>query len=318
MPRDPVQQRQQIEDQIIEAAWAYYHDDLNQSEIAEKLGLSRATVVNYLSEARRREYIRISLNPDVFRERQISNELKEKFGLRECLVVPAGETADRTLSRVARAASDWLPTLLVPGDSLGVSWGETIFKVSQYAEPRTIPDLEIVQLVGSMTTPLGFAAETCSANLAQKFGANCINLHAPLLLEQAGLAEMLRAEPVIARQLDAVRNCNKVLFAAGSCNPDSHVVRCGLVSLDLLEAYKAKGARAVICGRFIDAEGNAIIGKMDSRMIGADIAQMKGKDTAILVSAGLDRVDPIMATIKAGITTHFVTCSATARAMLKM
>lgn len=316
MRRDPIQQRQQIEDQIIEAAWAYYHDDLNQSEIAEKLGLSRATVVNYLGEARKREYVRISLSPDVFRERQISSELREKFGLKECLVVPTGETGDQTLSRVARAASDWLPQLLARGDRLGVSWGETIFKVSQYAERRPIPEIEIVQLVGSMTTPLGFAAETCSANLAQKFDATCINLHAPLLVEQPGLAEMLRAEPVIARQLDAVRTCNKVLFAAGSCEPDSHVVRCGLVSLDLLEAYKARGAQAVISGRFIDAEGNAILGEMDNRIIGADIAQMKGKDVALLVSAGLDRVDPILATMRAGITTHLATCSATAAALL--
>jgi deoxyribonucleoside regulator len=46
---------------VIEAAWLYYHDGLNQSEIAARLQVSRATVVNCLQEARERGYIRNSL-----------------------------------------------------------------------------------------------------------------------------------------------------------------------------------------------------------------------------------------------------------------
>ncbi|NEU34530.1 transcriptional regulator, partial [bacterium LRH843] len=38
----------------IEAAWLYYHDGLNQNEIAERMRISRASVVNYLNEARAR------------------------------------------------------------------------------------------------------------------------------------------------------------------------------------------------------------------------------------------------------------------------
>jgi deoxyribonucleoside regulator len=43
------------DDAIVEAAWCYYHEGLNQSEIATKLGVSRASVVNYLAESRRRD-----------------------------------------------------------------------------------------------------------------------------------------------------------------------------------------------------------------------------------------------------------------------
>ena len=39
---------------VIEAAWMYYRDGLNQNEIAKLLQVSRATVVNYLQEARER------------------------------------------------------------------------------------------------------------------------------------------------------------------------------------------------------------------------------------------------------------------------
>jgi len=43
---------------VIEAAWLYYHDGLNQAEIAKRLEVSRATVVNYLHEVREKGYKR--------------------------------------------------------------------------------------------------------------------------------------------------------------------------------------------------------------------------------------------------------------------
>ena len=309
--------RSRIEDQIVEVAWCYFHDEMNQADIAERLGISRTTVVNCLAEARARDYVRVSLQPETFSYREVSEELKARFGLRNALVVPAVKDAPaENLGRVARAAADWLPTLLKPGDRLGVSWGETVFKISEAAERITIPDLEIVQMVGSRATPLGFAAETCSANLALRFGANCVNLHAPLVVQRTELANLLREEPVIVEQLEAIRNCNKTLFAAGSCTLESHVVRNGVVSPDELANYLAKGAKAVICGRFIDADGNPIPGEIDDRMIGVTLDAMLGKELGLLASSGPDKVEPIQAAIRAGFASHLVTCSETAEALL--
>jgi DNA-binding transcriptional regulator LsrR (DeoR family) len=309
--------RSRIEDQIVEVAWCYFHDDMNQADIAKKLGISRTTVVNYLAEARARDYVRVSLRPAAFSEREIAENLKAKFGLVAALVVPSVEYSPaETLSRVARATADWLPDLLRPGDRLGVSWGETVFQISEAAERVTIPDLEIVQMVGSRATPLGFAAETCSANLAQRFGATCVNLHAPLVVQNTELARLIKLEPVIAAQLEAIRNCNKTLFAAGSCTNESHVVRNGVVSKEQLKDYLAKGAHAVVCGRFIDAEGHPIPGEIDSQMIGVTLDAMRGKELGLLASAGPDKVKPIRAAIKAGFASHLATCTNTAEALL--
>ncbi|WP_099825437.1 sugar-binding transcriptional regulator [Oceaniglobus indicus] len=309
--------RARIEGQITEAAWLYYHDDLNQNDIARRLGVSRATVANYLSEARRKGHVRVSLTPEAFGTHSLARDLVAHFGLTGALVVPpgAGDRAD-ALRRTARACADWLPDLMAPGDRLGVSWGETVFLVSEAAERMSLPDLTIVQMVGSRATPLGFAAETCSANLARRFGAGCVNLHAPLIVGDADLAARLRAEPVIAEQLAAIATCNKTLFAAGSCTLNSHIVKNGVVTPDLLADYVARGAQAVLCGRFIDGDGIPIPGEMDDRMIGVELPTMPGKDMGLLVSSGPDKVAPIRAAIRGGFATHLVTCWATAEALL--
>jgi len=91
---------------VIEAAWMYYHDGLNQNQIAQMLKVSRATVVNYLAEARERGYIRIDLSPDVFTGHQLAQDLRERFGLKAAFVVPSGLVGEEdSLMRVARAAS---------------------------------------------------------------------------------------------------------------------------------------------------------------------------------------------------------------------
>lgn len=306
------------DDAIIETAWCYYHEGLNQSEIATKLGVSRASVVNYLAESRRRDYVRVTLDSNVFLHNQLAAELRDAYQLTQVLVIPADDTAEhRSFDRVVRAASDWLPQLLSKGDMLGVAWGETIYRLSEIAPKLSLDDLIIVQLVGSRPSALGSAAENCSATLAQRFGASCINLHVPLLLSNPELCRQLIAEPVVAEQLKRVADCTKVIFAAGTCVDDSHIVRTGLMSSKEIAKYRSKGAVGVICGRLIDAQGAPMSVASEDRMIGVTLAQMRKKELGLLVCAEPDRVAASRAAIIGGYVTHFATCSNIARLLLQ-
>ncbi len=301
---------------VIEAAWMYYHDGLNQAEIAKRLEVSRATVVNYLQEAREKGYIRISLAPEVFSGHQLAEDLRERFGLQAAFVVPDGASAERTLMRVARGAAEWLPSLLDAGDRLGVAWGRTVYEVAEALEQTRLRDVTVSQLVGSMATPYGFTAEICSAHMAQNLGAKCINLHAPAVLSDPALAQRLRDEPIIHSQLEALSHCNKAIFAAGSIDPDSHIVGSGVATAEDLAWYVAHGATGVLCGRFINAAGEAIAGPLDDRMIGVTLDKLQGLDMGLLVSDGADKVVPMRAAIAGGYVTHVVTSAETARGML--
>ncbi len=302
---------------VIEAAWMYYHEGLNQTEIADALGVSRATVVNYLQEAKKRGFIRISLAPSAFTTHRLAQELREKFNLQAAYVVPDGTGSEEDqLMRVARGAAEWLPGLLEPGDRLGVSWGRTVYEVAEALEQSQTKDLTVSQLVGSMATPYGFTAEICSAHMAQRLGANCINLHAPAVLSDPDLAARLRAEPIIRDQIDALSHCNKAIFAAGSCNHESHIVGSALASHADLDWYVKNGATGVLCGRFIDREGHSVPGDLDARMIGVELNNLLNLEMGMLVSVGEDKVVPMLSAIAGGYVTHVVTSSATASAML--
>lgn len=304
---------------IIEVTWCYYQDGMNQNEIAERLGISRATVVNYLSEARRRDYVRITLDTDIFRDQGLARAMVDRFGLRDAIVVPSSpDGPGRSLDRVTRVVSDWLPSLLEPGDRLGVAWGETVYRIAEAAPRVTLDGLTVVQLVGSRPAALGFAAETCSATLARRYGAHCINLHVPLLLSDRQLVDRLKQEPVIREQLDAVADCNKTLFACGTCTAGSHVVHTGLLDRSEVDACAGKGAIGVICGRLIDHNGDGVKREIEDRMIAVTLDQMKNKDMGLLVGSGPERAMPMLAAIRGGYATHVATCSQTAAEMLNL
>jgi DNA-binding transcriptional regulator LsrR (DeoR family) len=307
------------ENAVIEVAWLYYQDGLNQKEIADRLEISRATVVNYLQEAREKGMIRISLASPAFTTHRAAVDLVNTFGLTAAYVIP-DENADvqETFDRVVKGAAAWLPELLTTGDRLGVAWGRTVYEMAEATEKTRIEDVAVIQLVGSMATPYGFTAEACSTRLGQRLGAEVYNLHVPAVLSNAKLAAELRDEPIIHAQLARLESCNKFLFSVGTVEPDSHVVGAGLATVDDLEWHLAHGARGVICGRFINADGHAIHGPLDKCMIGVPLESLVGLDMGILVTPGTDKTEASLAAIRGGYVTHMVTSLSVAEELLAL
>src|SRR3954463_7989944 len=77
-------------DPIVWAAWLYYEERMTQEEVAERLGVSRASVGNFLQEARDRNIVPIALPPQHLEWVQIPREFSRRYGLKSCVVIPEG------------------------------------------------------------------------------------------------------------------------------------------------------------------------------------------------------------------------------------
>jgi len=319
---DPARMAPRDATSFIEAAWLYYHDGLNQNEIAARMRISRASVVNYLNEARARDWVRVHLDSDVFQGHRLAVELRAVYGLTEALVVPDDPVDPHgtaaSVTRVTRAAADWLPRLLEPGDRLGVSWGATVYQMAQQVPYTPVPDLTVIQLLGSRPAAPGFEAEACTSMLAHRLGGHCINLHVPLVLSTRALRDALCNEPIVRAQLAALATCNKTVLACGTCDADAHVVRSGILTADGIAGYRAQGAAGVICGRLIDGQGQPLVADVEERMIGVSLDQMRDKDMALLVAAGPGRAGPARAAIRGGFVTHLATSTRVAEELLEL
>ncbi len=304
-----------IEDSLLEAAWLYYVEEWNQSRIADRLAVSRATIVNSLQQAREQGYVELRVDLAVFNRQRLSAALRERFGLAAALVVPGREPS---LGAVALAAARYCPDLIEPGDVLGVSWGETIYEMAERMLPRGVADLTVVQMVGSMPSPYIFTSEGCSTNIAVKLSGRVINLYAPAALSSPEAAAILRDEPLIRQHFALLDTMRKAIFAVGSMVAESHVVRSGIATLDDVRHYARDGAVGVLCGRFIDASGRHVEGPLDARMIGVTPDRLAGLAAGMLVVSGRDRGPAARGAMTAGYVTHLVTDEPTAEAVLAL
>ncbi|WP_095588184.1 sugar-binding transcriptional regulator [Actibacterium ureilyticum] len=300
---------------VAEAAWLYYIKGLNQAEIAKAMGLSRPTVITYLRLARERQIVGVKIAGEHFRVNALADRLRETYGLRAALVVPNGETPLDSMHQVCEAAAHFLPDFVAPGDTLGVSWGQTVSFVSERMPWWPVDGLVVRQLIGSLANPLLPTCESCTTEIARRMSGQCINLNAPAVCSDAGLARSLRAEPIIAEQLVRLHDCRKAIYSLSPCTADTHVVQFNIATPDDIAAYVAKGAVGIIAGRFIDAEGAPVLGALDDRMIGADHGLLRDM-SGLLVVSGTAKADPTRAALRGGYASHVVLDADLAQALI--
>lgn len=291
---------------IAEVAWMYYVRNLNQGEISEALSLSRPTVISYLKLAKERNIVCIQVSPEHYRINATADALKEKFGLESVHIVPADGREGETLTRaVCEVAAYHLPNFLTEGDVLGVSWGQTVYFVSEFVPNWPMKEVTVRQLLGSLANSLLSTSESCTTEIARRLDAHCITFNAPAVVSSASLAASLRAEPIIRDQLEGIRSCNKSLFSLSPCTPDTHVVQFKIATVEEVEDYRRRGAVGIIAGRFIDAEGQAVLGQLDERLIGVDHDLLRSMNGLLVVSGSFKR-DAARAALRGGFANHLV------------
>src|ERR1044071_7192353 len=77
-----------VGDPIAWAAWLYYEERMTQEEVADRLGVSRPSVVNFLQEARDRNIVTIAVASNSLQSVRISHDIRERFDLTSCVVIP--------------------------------------------------------------------------------------------------------------------------------------------------------------------------------------------------------------------------------------
>lgn len=303
---------------LAHVALLYYRDGLTQGQIASRVGLSRATVVNYLRLARETGVVDIRIAGDSFATSNLSRNLAARWGLEAAYVARAdtGPAAGDPGARLAAMAALSVHDLLPPGARLGLAWGETVQAIAEAFPERPVSELSVHQIVGSMYDHHLFAAETSTVEIARKCRARCRTLHAPAILSSPELAAALRREPIIRHQLDRFAALSHALFSVGDTGPDTTLVTSGITSAAEVARYREAGARAVLCGHFIDGAGHPMDTPLSDRMIGITPAQLARVPVRILAAAGPTKREAVRALLRGGYVSHLMIDEASAIGLL--
>jgi DNA-binding transcriptional regulator LsrR (DeoR family) len=304
-----------VGDPIIWAAWLYYEERMTQEEVADRLGVSRASVVNFLQEARDRGVVTIAVASEHLQSVKVSRELCRRFGLTSCVVIPDDGGRLPAYERIGRAGARLLTEILEPDDILGVSWGRTVLALSAALAQVRLPGVSVVQIAGSAIGTAEFSPELCTSNIANRLGARCVNLLAPGIVSRPEVKKLFMQEPALVEQFKLIRSCNKILFGVAGLGSASTALRSGYMTPEKLRPYVEGGAIGVMAGRFLDRDGDPVLGPLDEQMIGMTLREIARIPERICVAGGPEKVEAIDAMLRGGYATILVTDETTAQAL---
>jgi DNA-binding transcriptional regulator LsrR (DeoR family) len=124
-------------------AWMYYVEGLTQSEIADRLGIGRVTVVRNIAEALKHREVKILITGGVSECLELETELKQAYGLLDAVVVPEPALEKNVQKAIGAAAGTYVSGQLRDGSRLGVGWGRTLFEILQTLVPHDLKDVEV-------------------------------------------------------------------------------------------------------------------------------------------------------------------------------
>lgn len=283
-------------DPVLQAAWLYYQSGLSQTDVADAMGISRVTVVKYLQIARESGVVNISLDMSRYSRIDMALSLKKQFDLTSVLVVPdnpapeAAADSARRRENMAQAAAVYLSQVIEDGDVLGVAWGRTIHHLAKCLMPKTVHNVTVLQMLGSVPSQPDFTTVESSSLIAGKFGGECAYLHVPAIVSSAELADALRCEPIIRANFAQLDRCTKSLFVAGNVTEENPLIRAGVITAEEMADFRSKGAVGVICGRFYDKDGTPLDTHTDARILGIRLPQLQQIARRIFIATGEQNV----------------------------
>ncbi len=305
-------------EQIIhKAAWLYYTHGLRQDEVAQRLNISRASVALYLRKAREAGIVNISTSTHLFSGERLARQVEDAFGLETVWLVGEDALSPSPPSEIPTLAANVFLEMVENGNQVCVAWGRTVYDIADAMSYADREGVTVVEMCGNLGSPYAYRPDQCTMEIARRLNAKGLNFYAPLVLSTEELARALREEPVIREQLDGISACDMALFTVGALDADSHVIKCGALSLEELERLKTMGATGVIAGQIITADGTLLDCDYNRRMISADFDAIRAIPRRLMVVQEDEKFEPLQAAIAGRFFTHLVTTSSMATKLLK-
>ncbi len=306
----------------LRAAWLYYNQGMTQKDVAEKLGISRSTVIRLLDEAMKRSEVQIWINEGIEDFVSLAGQLEAAYGLDEAVIIPSPSadraTAEGTAKAVGLALGQFLSETVPNDATIGVGWGRTMTaSLSSFRPPRR-ENCKVVSLLGGIvavhqTNPLDY-----TWRLASALGAECYMFLAPLLVDSVETKRALIEKCGLATLYNLAETLDLAIVSCGDIGPHSTSLSEGFISKETLRELVEAGCVCDTMFNFIDAEGRSVDHAINQHAMAIDLDTLRKAKHIVLASGGAHRAIAIRATIKRIGCNTLITDEAAARALMEL
>lgn len=302
------------------AAW-YYEDNMDQAEIAKRIGKSRSMVSRLLTEARDAGLVQIRVRFPLRTDVELADELRDAYGLNEAHVLAGSSAdADTILRRLGRLGARALQSKLRSGMTVTVGWGAALHSVVRAMPEIQLEDVMVLQAMGSVGDgdPNVDGADV-ARTLAGKLNGDFRAMSAPLIVDRPEVARSLLSDRTIATTLRMAESSSVAVTGIGSIDSSlSGLLRAGYFDSATTSRLRDLGVVGDVMGYLIDEQGRVLGIPDNDCVVALHPERLAGIETVIGVAGGPGKSGAITAVLRARMLDVLVTDAATARDALAM
>jgi DNA-binding transcriptional regulator LsrR (DeoR family) len=310
-----------VEDKLlVQIAQMYYQEDKNQSQISKELNIHRSTISRLLKKSREEGIVTITINYDLAGTYSLEKELEETFGLKKAIVVPTAIDiqSEQKLQLLGAAANKYLQTILEEEMTIGFSWGQAMSMVAAELQETEKNNLMCIPLIGGPSGRLigEYHVNTITFEASKKLKSKAILIDSPAFPETKELKEALMANQFNQELVQLWQKLSIAIFGIGSPQMKDSTRWKLFYDDNILEGLEDQVVGDVI-SHFYNAQGQDISSKLDERLIGITLEELKKVNYRIAVAESLEKVSAIRGALRGKYMNVLVTTQETAEAILK-
>lgn len=305
---------------LTEVCWHYYVNEMTQSEIASALGVTRLRVNQAIQQAKSKRMVKVQIESRALPSMELQEALREKYKLKTAIVALANRQSYDYHLAVGAALAGYLSENIKPNGwrKIGVSWGMTLQNAINKMLRQSLPDREIITLMGGTSKGANFNTFSIASGFAERLGANYSLLAAPIFLASNVDRAAFLAQDVFADHFKKFHELDAVILTASNISSLSYLVNMGLPQEINQHELVGYGAVGDVVGRFLDAKGASVSTALDSCTIGIELDVLEKVPDRILAAAGEHKVEVIHAALSRGIANILVTDDVTSEKLLEI
>ncbi len=299
------------------AAWLYFAGGRTQGEVAEALGVPGTKAHRLIAKATRDGIIRVFVEGPMAGCIALEDQLKQRFGLEQCEVVPNVDDVPLPLRTLGTAGARYIRHVLDRGRDarIALGHGRTLAASIDHLPTTPCEDVKFVSLLGGLTRRFAANPFDVIQRLAEKTGAEAYLLPVPFFANSIADKRVLLSQLGISDVVAMAENASLLIVGIGEVSTASFLMMGGMVAPEEIEAVRAAGATGEVLGHFFTLDGRHIVNDLSDRALAPDPDRLMGR-RIVAIAGGPTKVTAIRAILASKLLHGLITDETTARQLL--
>ena len=300
------------------AGWLYYVAGYTQEEIASQFGISRQSAQRMVSLSVSEKLIKVRLDHPVANCMELAKQLKEKYSLKECEVVPAVTKDVSTNVGLGQAGAQIMEKYLESKEPLiiGLGTGRVLSMIANELSPMDGSHHRLLSLVGNMANDGSASSQEVVSKIADKINAKYYPMPLPLIVSTKEERDLLHNQQSTKNVLALAKKVDISFVGIGQIDGTAPMYKDKFITKEELNSLLKSNAVGEIIGWAFDVDGKIIDSDTNQRLTSIPIHKNPEK-----LVIGIAAIEPKFAAIKAALKgkliNGLITNEVCAKALLK-